>query len=445
MLSVREEDYVVFEFARAEDRVRFENVAAALTVLLAVYVSCSGVTFCSSGMLRVASNLYAVRVMVDLVTIDVTSSASVVAGFLCAHVYVASEMAAAVYHRLFLFFLIDMWFATVLSCFVGGLYAVATGTFRWPDLALTLFEGVTSVRVLDFQQSAAAPHSLNTFAWLVMCMFVPAAMLPGTLRVARGVNEAFGELGVYVVLVLCGTGVLMFSVFALIQDDSNVFYGNATGLGYRMLEVNLGINAYYLLTETGAGMLTDFLTRLKIVILTVFAFAWWSELGAPAEVSDGVCVRLYHFNPCIRDPPGVLLRWCLLGLSVVVWVFHETPVSLWLTEPVQAAMNAVSTVLLCCPVFTATKGMLELTFGSAIVNRNAALLSLIMPVTAFSVVWAYNMHMKVVLQRDVCGLVCDCTARVRAAWRQPTEQSALPDLPPFAPPSGEGATQTAGQ
>ena len=46
MLSVREEDYVVFEFARAEDRVRFENVAAALTVLLAVYVYYSGVTLC---------------------------------------------------------------------------------------------------------------------------------------------------------------------------------------------------------------------------------------------------------------------------------------------------------------------------------------------------------------------------------------------------------------
>jgi hypothetical protein len=125
-------------------------------------------------------------------------------------------------------------------------------------------------------------------------------------------------------------------------------------------------------------------------------------------------------------------------------VFHETPVSLWLTEPLRAAMNAVSTVLLCCPVFTAVKGALELTFGAAIVSRNAALLSLILPVAAFCVVWAYNLHVKAVLQRDACGLACDCAAAVRR-WMRPTAQSAQPDLPPFAPLSGGEATQTAGQ
>ena len=51
------------------------------------------------------SNLDAVRVMFDIITIDVSSAASVLAGFTCTHTYKMSQVPPPTSHSLFVFFL----------------------------------------------------------------------------------------------------------------------------------------------------------------------------------------------------------------------------------------------------------------------------------------------------------------------------------------------------
>ena len=122
------------------------------------------------------SNLDPVLTMIDLVTIDITSALTVLTGFICTHVYRTSETSPETYRQTFIFFVADMWLSTVLACFFGSLYAFSVQRFQSQDIPLTLLDGLTSVRQLEFNQAKTAPHTLNPFAWPVICMFIPSQL-----------------------------------------------------------------------------------------------------------------------------------------------------------------------------------------------------------------------------------------------------------------------------
>lgn len=420
-----ERPFLLVRFETEADCARFDNLLAGVAALLTAFVGASAVTFCTSGFTRAPSNVDAIAASVDLLTVDVASAAMVLVGFAGSHACVQSQTTAAEYWQLVAYFGADLLVATVLASFVGSLYMLSVHAFNFGDLLLTLVEGATSLRVLDQSQAAGAPHSLNVFAWLVMCMALPAALLPATLAAIKQLHQVAG-IGIYAVVVACLGGVLLFSLFASLREQSNVFYSNASGVGYRMIEFNVGVNMYYLMHQGEPLMLqlVAVALRVRAVVVAVFVCAWWAELGA-ARRSDGVCVRLYHFNACLQDHHGVLLRGCLLGACCAAWLF-EPAAATGLACPLQAAMNAASTVLLCTPVFCAVKCVLDVSFGAEIVNANTALLSLALPVVATAVVFGYNLKMKPVLQGELAALGASACARVRRQFAQPDSRPAPP-------------------
>jgi len=269
-------------------------------------------------------------------------------------------------------------------------------------------------------------------------MGLPAVMMPGTLGMVKHLHQ-MGGIGIYVVVFLCLVGVLVFSLFVSMREESNVFYANASSVGYRMVEFNVGVNMYYLLSrgELLVLQLVSVARRVRAAVVGVFVLAWWAEIGA-ARTSERVCVRLYHISPCLRDHTGVLLRGCVLGACCAAWLFDSESVAVPIENPLQAAMSAASTVLLCTPIFYATKGILELSFGAELINGNAALLSISLPVLAIAIVYAYNLWVKPTVQLDVMtvGGALFKKARVLIDWLV-RRLSGLRDL--LRPQSGKDA------
>ena len=160
------------------------------------------------------------------------------------------------------------------------------------------------------------------------------------------------------------------------------------------------------------------------------------KAGVP-RTSAPRCVRLYHFNPCMHDHPGVLLRGCVLGACCVAWLFRPEAVTTVLAEPLQTAMNAASTVLLCTPVFCATKGILEVSFNADIVNANTALLSIILPPLATAVAYTYNLWVKPTVQGELFAMGSGAYKTVR---RRFARRDSRP--PPPASDDRAGDSQT---
>lgn len=409
--SSESDAFICIKFPQSVDQTRFDNLATALSAMLVAYVSCSSVTFCSSVMSHAASNLDPLLTMVDLITIDISSAITVVTGFACCHVYRTSDTEASMYRQLLVFFVADLWMATVLACFIGSLWRLALQSFHFVDLLLTLGEGLTSFRQFEYSQHPDAAHTMNPFAWLVMCMFIPAVLLPNTYRATEWLHVTFHDLGVYVIIVLCSSGVLLFSVFASLHDDTNILYSSASSVGYRMLEFNMGVNLYYLMyvCEVGTIMVIDVLARLKLVVMTLFACAWWSEFGVRMRANHNeTCVRLYYFNTCLVDHPGVLIRGSILGVGIVSWYYTDRDVQPSLIEPLWMLLNCMSTVLMCFPLFVCVKGGLQLSFAPDMVNQNSALLSLLMPISVFCIVYVYNLRIKPLFVQDLQNIFFDC-------------------------------------
>ena len=371
--------------------------------------------------------------MTDLVTIDISSAFNVVMGYTCCHVYRASDTEFDMYRKISVFFVSDLWLATLLSCFLGSLWHLSLHTFHFIDLLLTIGEGLTSLRQFEFNQHEEAAHTLNPFAWLITCLFIPAFLLPYTYSATERMHSAFNDFGIYVIVTLCVSGVLLFSVFASLHDNTNIFYSSASSVGYRMLEFNMGVNLYYLtyVREPVTMMIVTVTARLKVVVMTLFACVWWSEFGVKQRASQTeTCVRLYHFNACLVDHPGVLLRGCLLGISVVAWACADTDTTIHHIQPLTLMMNYMSMVLLCFPLFIVIKGGLQLSFTTAMVDQNSALLSLLMPVSVFCMVYAYNLHIKPLFEHDLQTILFECYRRIHFRRRSAQPDSSASRLCP---------------
>ena len=398
-------------FLTEEDAVFFSNVSACTVILQLVFVMASSVIFCSSVMTHAPSNLDGLLGVLDLMVVDVTSASTVLLGIVCTHMYSASTATTALYQHAFASVFVDMWLATLMAVFFGSLYQLSIRSFHVQDIGLTVAEGLTSVRLFDFHQSPEAPHSINTFAWPVLCLLMPAYMLPSTFRATVWMHETLHEVGVLLIICVCVSGVLLVSIFASLRDESNIFYANASAVSYRWLEFNLGLNFYYLATinEPITMTLMIFTERIKYVIVAVYVCVWWAEFGVPVELRP-TCIRVYHFGSCITDHPGVLIRGCFLGVCLATWITHVTYRPLAADVSIETLLRSQSTVLFCTPCFYIIKGALNTSFGDANVNANAALLALCMPVIAYAAVRGYDTYMKPRIQHEATHMVHEIAA-----------------------------------
>ena len=146
--------------------------------------------------------------------------------------------------KVFALYVLIEWAAGVLSIVFSGLFHLVRHSFSAPDVALTAVEGALSLRALDVHQDRAHWHSLNPTAWPVLCLVWATLLTPLTLRNNERLRQCHPDAGAVLPWVQACLPILLISLFALMHDNSNIFYINATNVGYRVLEFNLGVCAY---------------------------------------------------------------------------------------------------------------------------------------------------------------------------------------------------------
>lgn len=388
---------IFFEFDDSRDRQIFQNIALKLCYLIAAYLLVSSITFCGS-MLFYPDNQHAqlqyILLMNDMVTIDITSAIFVVSGFLTCFVFKRSVDCPR--RNLYMFLWSDMWVATVITIFVATIQHILRHNMSWNSLGLTLFEGITSVRIFDIYQDPASSHSWNTFAWPVQCMLIPMYLMPNTYEYTHRLHHSFKDLGLYLIGFFCSIGIILFSTFTSLEPNTSVFYSNASNLGYRIIEYNLGVNLLYLYTcaEPFTTIMFQVFGTCETLIWVVFACVWWSEIGIVANVTEESCIRLYYVNGCMRDHAAVLLRGCVLGTCIIASAIrcltqqpHDAKID-------NILMTTLSSVLLCTPMFIVISGLLEFSFTLHAVQDNAAVISICMPSITLCIVYVYNLRCK---------------------------------------------------
>lgn len=390
-------------FQLQKDALRFQMFTLAASVFAYLYNIASSAMFFSSLYPVYAPNATATRssaadafVMTSHVfAIDTTSAMFVTAGFFCAYLF--SNVPPRDHRELCkvfaLWVLIDVWAAGVLSLVFGGLFHLARHSFHASDVVITAVESALSLRALDLRQDRAHWHSLNPTAWPVLCLFWGTMLTPLTLRNNERLRQCHPDAGAVLPWINACLPILLISLFALVHDNSNIFYMNATNVGYRVLEFNLGVCVYssMLASPVCFWRVAGVVGCLWAYVLAAFVALWWAQLGAPVPPHAGACIRMYHFSPCIEMHHGFLMRGCCLGAVLLARVLTASEdamqrVAACLAPPFERALPAsLSAVLLTWPVCYVVHLLLELNFGLQLVLDNAALLTLAVPHVALAV------------------------------------------------------------
>ena len=150
--------------------------------LVAGYLVCSSLSFCSSGFSGAPSSIDSVIRIADVACLDLLSALFVCAGFAFCHLYKtieAQEFESAL-HDALVFLYVDVALAALAAAVFGALRSIELQRFRGADVALTLFEGATALRLLDTHR--AGWHSLNVAAWPVLCLLWCAVLAPAGLE-----------------------------------------------------------------------------------------------------------------------------------------------------------------------------------------------------------------------------------------------------------------------
>ena len=220
-----------------------------------------------------------------------------------------------------LYVLVDLWLSTCGTLVIGSIFHLAKHSFRFQDAALTCVNGLTGVRVFEFRQDRRAWHDMNPTAWVVPSLMYCLLLLPVSTRTNQRLRALWSGGGDFLALANAVLPIAVIGLFALVRDDTNVFYANSANLGYRLFEFNLGTCLYTLSVRDGPAqrVLRKVFAVLQRVALPVFfatVMIWWSTLGTLAAPSvEVVCVRMYYFSPCIKVHHTFLIRGCLLGMT----------------------------------------------------------------------------------------------------------------------------------
>lgn len=360
----------------------------------------------------------------NIMAIDISSAFFVVTGFFCAFTVanINSADIKTLYKIVLLNTLLDAWLATLLSIVFGSLFHLMRHAFAVHDIALTALEGFTCLRTLELRQDPTAMHSLNPSAWPVMCVLYAFLLTPWTMSSNNRLHGCYPSAGLFLLLVNALVPIVTISLFALLHEDTNIFFINSTHFGYRLLEYNIGI-CFFMCVQKYPVICTKFtyaVTCLYPLVTVIFLLLWWAQLGTPVAPSYGTCIRMYYFSPCVQMHHGFLMRGCFLGITLLCKitlsqqqtqdtilhneVLHST--GIWLA-------SSVSSVLFIWPACYILHIILEINFSLTLVHENATLLVVLVPVITFMLSWLWNHTWKIpivsAIEKGVDRAYVSCT------------------------------------
>jgi hypothetical protein len=416
-------------FQLQKDALRFQMFTLTACVFAYLYnIASSAMFFSSLYPVLNATNAPAPPSAVDaflmtshVFAIDTTSAMFVMSGFFSAYTFsnVPAGDRREICKIIAIYALIDVWLTGAISIAAGAIFHLVRHSFHPRDVALTAIESALSLRALDVHQDGGHWHSLNPTAWPVLCLFWATLLTPLTLAGNERLRKCHPGAGVVIPWANACAPILIISLFALVHDNSNIFYINAANVGYRVLEFNLGICVYSSMVACPAGFwrVAGVVGSLWGYVLAVFVTLWWAQLGAPVPAHSAACIRMYHFSPCIEMHHGFLMRGCFLGATLVSRVLTASEdamqrIAACVAPTHEHALTASMTaVLLTWPTCYVVHLMLELNFGLQLVRDNTALLTLVVPhiALALALLWdtswksAYFVAVERVLDRALRG------------------------------------------
>lgn len=336
--------------------------------------------------------------------IDATSAIFVVTGFFAAYIFanVPPNDRVELCKMFALYVLIDVWLVCCLTVVAGSVFHLARHSFRAQDVVLTVIESILSLRALDMQQGEEHWHSMNPSSWPVLCFFWATIMTPLTLAGNERLRQCHAGAEVVVPWINASGPILIISLFALVHDNSNIFYINASHVGYRALEFNLGICIYSSMISWPVSFwkVSLAMSSLTPYVLACFVMLWWAELGQPVARYSGACIRMYTFSPCIKMHHGFLMRGCFLGTTLVCRVVTSSEDAMrkvaccWAPSHSHTLTASMVGVLLIWPCCYIVHLILEINFGLQLVRENTALLMLCVPFVAFALALIWDSSWK---------------------------------------------------
>lgn len=408
--------WIELNFQMHADAIRFSCFVKLCVIFVCMYTIGASTVFYSSfypvredntTKVPLSSSVDAFLLTSAIITVDITSAFFVVVGFFCA--YTMANINASDVFLMWKVVLLNTWIDVFLANFIsvlfGSIFHLCRHSFHPRDVMLTIFEGVTCLRVLELSQSPLSVHTLNPTAWPVLCLVYSFILTPWTMVGNDRLRQCHPRAGASLLLINAIMPILTISLFALLREDTNFFFMNSTHMGYRLLEFNLGI-CFFTCMQAYPLATTKFTHVVKYIyklVLALFLFVWWGQLGTPVQPSYNTCIRMYYFSPCIQVHNGFLMRGCVLGITLlchIVTIKEETNSHLDTgTNRAQShgslLASSLSAVVLIWPICYIVHLILEINFSLAVVHDNAALLVLTVPVITWGTALLWNNTWKV--------------------------------------------------
>ena len=275
---------VVFHFEDKCSEAMFYSLIGTLNILALCFIVCMSCSICSSYYTMRESMLDPIMLMLDIFVVDVSSAFFVMSGFTCAFIYssIGVEAFRTLRRTMHVFIFVDLYLSGLCSILIGSITALLKHEFKLQDVVFTLFEQSTALRLFDVKQSLQAMHNMNVGSWTVQCFVWCLMTVHMTYSGNNLFRSKFGSIGSHAIMVSAVCGIVLFTLFGMLHNKSNIFYANATNFTYRTLEFNLGIHFFYLLSmnESIATTLMRFVHQSSRGILFLFICIWWSEIGS---------------------------------------------------------------------------------------------------------------------------------------------------------------------
>jgi len=378
-------------------------LVTGVETIAAAYLLSSSVTFCSSRYALAAAELDSVLLASDIVCVDAMSALFVGCGFVLSYAYhlLPRETFLATVRDLLLFIAVDIVLSHAMVLVVGTAWCVNMHSCNGYDAMLTVLEGLTGLRWLDVSQTAW--HSMNVTAWPACCLFWCLLLSWLPLSGPAFLKERVGAPAVYL-LTACGVaGVLALNVMAVVHRESDLFYANSTNLMYRLQEFTVGVNLAFLVHVQQPHVLQcmEVLGDYVHVVAFLAACTWWGELGVRPEPGGARCMRMYVRNDCLPTRGAFLCRGGFLGVVFVASCrLHTTAALPLISRDAILRLRVLCTaVSFCWPVYILFLLAAGTVFDDGMLQRNAALLSAVMPALLLCVSSAYDCFAKPQLAR----------------------------------------------
>lgn len=424
-------------FVAFDDRLKFDLLCKGIVMLTMIFMFTGVVNFFSSFYPVILHETNAtivqpwpvdsILLMINIIAIDVSSAMFIVCGFLAAYLHSSMQTKDSIdmIKIVAIYMVIDISIANILCLVFGSVFHLVHHSFKWNDFGLTLLQTVTALSVFEWKQSKNSWHSFNPTAWPALCLLYAHSLVLCTMSGNQRMMKFGQKVCVGFMLVNCVLPIFVISLFALLNDDTNIFFTNATNMGYRLFEFNTGVCTYGIirLYKTESMYYVHLLSSISYGVFLLFMMIWCAELGIDVKYEEKTCVRMYYFSPCIKFHHGFLMRGCFLGLTLIARVlnldssnsnfyeYNDHPANLYmdteseftvkLKQTNAVAINMPFNIADCVTLITFTwpicyiiNLLLEINFGYKIVQQNSALLIFVLPHIICLIVYVWNRFIK---------------------------------------------------